>query len=79
MKSITTHYAKTHLSRLLEEVRNGETIIILNGKVPVAKLTTLEPHDRSRPKLGTVTSQPVSYDSNAFDPMDADELGAWGL
>lgn len=38
MKEITTHYAKTHLSEILREVRDGETVIILQGGTPVGKL-----------------------------------------
>ena len=38
VKTITTHYAKTHLSRLLKDVQHGEEIIILNGQVPAGRL-----------------------------------------
>jgi antitoxin (DNA-binding transcriptional repressor) of toxin-antitoxin stability system len=31
MKAVTTHQAKTHLSRLLKEVQTGETIVILSA------------------------------------------------
>lgn len=38
MKIINTHQAKTHLSKLLEDVSRGEDIIIAKAGVPVAKL-----------------------------------------
>ena len=79
MKTVTTHEAKTHLSRMLKEVKQGETIIILNGKTPVAKLTAIEAPLFQRPKVGTVTSAPVRYAPDAFDPMTDEELAKWGL
>ena len=79
MKTVTTHQAKTHLSRLLKEVQAGETIIILNGTVPAAKLTATEPGESTRPPVGTITSTPVHYDDDAFRPLTDEELKVWGL
>ena len=78
MKTTTTHKAKTHLSRMLKEVQQGETIIILSGKTPVAKLTAIEPSRTHRPEVGSRTSGPVSYAPDAFDPMTDEELAEWG-
>ena len=80
MKTATTHYAKTHLSRLLKEVQNGETIVILHGSVPVGKLTAADDSPaHKRPKVGTVTSPPVRYHGDAFAPLDSTQLEEWGL
>ena len=38
MKSVGAYEAKTHLSQLLDEVANGETITITRHGVPVAVL-----------------------------------------
>jgi prevent-host-death family protein len=38
MKSVNTHEAKTHFSRLLRRVAAGEEITIANRGVPVARL-----------------------------------------
>jgi prevent-host-death family protein len=43
METITTHEAKTHLSRYLAEVEEGKEFIIARGKTPVAKLVPLSP------------------------------------
>ena len=40
-RTVNIHEAKTHLSRLLEEVRRGETVIIAKAGEPVAQLTPL--------------------------------------
>ena len=79
MKTVTTHQAKTHLSRLLKEVQAGETIVILSGSVPAAKLTATKPTEALRPPAGTVTSGRVSWSDDAFRPLTDDELKAWGL
>ncbi len=80
MKTATTHEAKTHLSRLIREVQNGETVVILSGRKPVAKLTAISSDvSRTRPRVGTVTSDPISYEPDAFAPMTPAELDEWGL
>ena len=38
MKTVNVHEAKTHLSKLLGAVENGEVIIIARGGKPVARL-----------------------------------------
>jgi prevent-host-death family protein len=38
MKTVTTHQAKTHLSRLLREVQAGEEVVIARGDTPLARL-----------------------------------------
>jgi prevent-host-death family protein len=42
MKSVNVHEAKTHLSRLLAEVEQGEEIVISRGGKPVARLLPFE-------------------------------------
>ena len=80
MKQITTHYAKTHLSGLLKEVRDGETVIILQGRTPVGQLTAISATKRPRgPRVGRPTSAPVRLSPDAFVPLSGAELKAWGL
>ena len=80
MKTATTHYAKTHLSRLIKDVQHGETVIILHGTVPAATLTAVSAeHAPARPKSGTMTSGPVNYAEDAFTPLCDDQLKEWGL
>ena len=79
MKTVTTHQAKTHLSRLMKEAQAGETIVILNGSVPMAKLTAAQSAVAVRPPVGTITSERVRCDDDAFRPLTDEELKAWGL
>ena len=79
MKTVTSHEAKTHLSHLLKEVQGGEIVVILNGAVPVAKLTGIASSKAVRPAVGTRTSEPVRYTDDAFQPLTEKELQDWGL
>ena len=79
MRTATINHAKTHLSQLVKEVQGGETIVIVNGATPMAKLTAVEDHSNRRPKVGTLTSRPVRYTADAFAPLTGAELKEWGL
>ena len=39
--TVNIHEAKTHLSQLLERVRNGEEIVIAKAGKPIARLTAI--------------------------------------
>ena len=47
-KSVGVHEAKTHLSRLLEEVEGGAEIVITRRGEPVAVLRPAPPRDGGR-------------------------------
>jgi len=42
MKTVNIHAAKTHLSRLLDQVSKGEEIVIARAGLPVARLAPLQ-------------------------------------
>ena len=79
MKTVTTHQAKTHLSRLLREVQAGDSVVILSGSTPMAQLVAVRSENASRPPVGTLTSSEVRHADDAFRPLTDDELKAWGL
>jgi hypothetical protein len=37
------------------------------------------PVKHQRPPVGTPTSEPFTCSKDAFDPLDDDELKAWGM
>jgi prevent-host-death family protein len=49
-KSVGVHEAKTHLSRLLEDVEAGEDVVITRRGEQVARLVAIRP--RKAPQLG---------------------------
>ena len=82
MRNVTTHQAKTQLSQLIEQVRAGEEIVILRGSLPVARLVpyeTIREATPKRPKVGTRTSEPVTWSPDAFAPLEGKDLEDWGL
>jgi prevent-host-death family protein len=52
MSLVTIHEAKTHLSRLIRKVINGEEIIIAKGSKPLVKLVPIEKNKPVR-KIGS--------------------------
>jgi prevent-host-death family protein len=71
-KSVGVHEAKTHLSRLLEQVATGEEVEITNRGRVVARLV---PADR-RPRFGFARSSVVIADD--FDaPLPEDVIAAF--
>ena len=66
--NVNIHEAKTHLSRLLEQVANGERVVISKAGQPVADLV---PHQRTHVIIGGLKGQ-ISYDDATFDEPDPD-------
>ena len=80
MITITTHEAKTHLSRYLAEVEKGREFVIARGNSAVAMLVPLKtPAPRRRPKVGEIKGKPFEFPAAAFAPLTARELKEWGL
>ena len=45
---VNTHYAKTHLSRLIEKAILGEDVVLARAGKPVAKLVRIQAEGRKR-------------------------------
>ena len=72
VETVSVHEAKTHLSRLLQQVAEGREVVITNRGKPVARLTALaEPPPR---KLGWL---PGHIPDSFFEPLQEEELRAW--
>jgi prevent-host-death family protein len=74
-RSVTVHEAKTHLSRLLEHVEQGEEIVIARGRKPVARLVPVARAEGGR-RFGALRGQ-VKVDASFFDSLPDDELDSW--
>ncbi len=70
--TVNIHEAKTHLSRLLEEVAAGREVIISKAGTPIARLVPLEKKERTL-KFGALKGQ--LWISDDFDaPLPAHVL-----
>jgi prevent-host-death family protein len=75
MKTVNIHAAKTHFSRLVDRVAEGEEIVIARGGRPVARLCPLAPRQAKR-RPGLMKGRIVI--SKDFDaPLPADVLDAF--
>ncbi len=74
MRSINIHEAKTHLSRLAEEVAAGEEIIVAKAGKPKMKLVPID--GKKQIKFGALKGK--IYISKDFDaPLPAEILDAF--
>lgn len=69
MEAINMHQAKTHLSRLVEEVAAGAEIVIAKNGVPRAKLVPL---DAPRSIKFGVLKGKIRYPEDFDAPLPAD-------
>ena len=72
MKCVSTHEAKTHLSRILDDVSKGQVYIITRNGKPIAEL-------RSRAKAKRSEPHPVlSKIKIHYDPTEDLSAEEWG-
>lgn len=69
---VNIHQAKTHLSRLLQRVADGEEVIIARAGEPVARLVRIQPTRTIRPLGMDEGSVQVAADFDA--PLPAELL-----
>lgn len=62
-RMVNIHDAKTHLSRLLEQVAAGERVVISKAGTPIADLV---PHHAETVAFGGLKGK-VAYTDDAFD------------
>jgi prevent-host-death family protein len=68
---VNIHEAKTHFSKLIEEVERGEEIVIARAGKPVAKLVPIEAEPPPR-KLGFLKGQ-IWMSDDFDDPLPWEE------
>lgn len=74
---VSVREAKTHLSRLLKQVEDGERIVISRRGTPVADLVPHTQTRHARPPLvpGLLKGQ-LAYNSETFDGVDPELVQA---
>jgi prevent-host-death family protein len=70
MQTVNIHEAKTHFSRLLEQVQNGEEIIIARAGHPVARLIAWEEEPRRIAAPGGMTGSQFRIADDFDEPID---------
>src|SRR5580698_5275675 len=69
---VNIHQAKTHLSRLLQRVAEGEEVVIARAGEPIARLVRIQPQQTTRP-LGMYEGSVVVPD-DFNDPLPPELL-----
>jgi prevent-host-death family protein len=72
---VNVHHAKTHLSKLIEQVESGEEVIIARAGKPVAKLVALPPQPGAKSFLGCGTGKVWISDDFSSSETDREIAG----
>jgi prevent-host-death family protein len=72
---LNVHEAKTHLSRYLDRVEAGETLILCRHNKPIAEVRPIKRRAQKKRVFGIFEGFGVSPEF--FEPMPGDELRLW--
>jgi antitoxin (DNA-binding transcriptional repressor) of toxin-antitoxin stability system len=74
MLKVNIQEAKTHLSRYIDRVEQGDVVVVCRHNQPVAELRAIEaPLARSVRVAGLLKGQ-IHWEPDAFAPMTVEEL-----
>ena len=67
---VNIHYAKTHLSRLIEQVGAGQSVVIANAGRPVARLVAYQADPRPIAAPGSLVGRQFTIGPDFDEPLD---------
>lgn len=70
--------AKTHLSRYLRRVQNGETILLCRNNQPIAQIIPIK-HEKKRLRMGALRNKILSVSDDFNAPLTEREFPGIGL
>ena len=76
MIKLNIHEAKTHLSRYLEQLAQGETIILCKRNIPIAEIRPIHPQKEHKRPLGLAKGE-FRVGPEFFDPLPEEMLSAF--
>ncbi len=79
MTKLNIHEAKTHLSKYLIKVQEGETIILCKNGVPVAQITPLPKKMKPKRRVFGLARGMGKVSDSFFDPLTDDDFPGAGL
>lgn len=77
MIRLNIHEAKTHLSRYLEDLANGEVIVLCKRNVPVAEIRGISSRDAQRQRPIGLARGEFEVPESFFDPLPEDMIAAF--
>lgn len=72
MDPVPIHFAKTHLSRLIQRAQAGEEVVIARGKAPVVRLVPVTA-ERPRRQFGAMRDRVVAQAQDLDVPLVSNE------
>ena len=76
MIRLNIHEAKTHLSRYLERLARGESILLCRRNIPIAEVRPLPQHRKAARKIGLAKGK-FKVPPKFFKPLPADVLASF--
>lgn len=75
--TVNMHDAKTHLSRLVDKVMQGESVVIAKAGKPLVRIIAIDtPAPAKKKRLGFLTNQVNVPDAKTFNELGRDEIAA---
>lgn len=76
MIKLNIHEAKTHLSKYLHNLRDGETILLCKRNEPIAEIRPLKQRIQEQRPIG-LAKDSFSVPESFFDPLPEDILNSF--
>lgn len=76
MIKLNVHEAKTHLSRYLDKLERGETILLCKRNIPIAEIRPLPKRRKAKRPIGLAKGQ-FKVPPEFFEPLPDDLLDAF--
>jgi antitoxin (DNA-binding transcriptional repressor) of toxin-antitoxin stability system len=76
MIRLNIHEAKTHLSKYLEELVRGETIILCKRNIPIAEIKSIRQHREHKRPIGLAKGE-FEVTPEFFEPLPDEMLDAF--
>ena len=77
MKTINIHEAKTHLSRYLSMIKNGQTILLCKRNDPIAEIRPFQSRRSEKRPVGLAKGK-FTVPPDFFKPLPEEILQAFG-
>ena len=74
MIKVNIQEAKTHLSRYLDQVENGDVVVVCRHNQPVAELRAIQTAPARPARVAGLLKGRVHWDPDVFAPMTDEEL-----
>ena len=74
MVKVNIQDAKTHFSRYIDQVEEGEVVVVCRHNRPVAEIRAISPAPGARRRVGGLLKGQIQWTSDAFAPLSDEEL-----